>query len=67
AEERGVTYDLFKDDLLELETALDITFHPVTVFVDSNGMIVNQTGVLDADGLRDEVAELLAHDKELDT
>lgn len=65
AEERGVSYDLFKDEALELETALDIAFHPVTVFVASDGTIVDQTGVLDLDGLRTEVAELLAADEEI--
>lgn len=59
AGERGVTYDLFRDDAVELQTALDITFFPYTIFVAPDGTIVDQTGVLDADGLRERVDDLL--------
>jgi hypothetical protein len=36
---------------------------PVTLFVTSDGTIVEQTGPLDADQLRDKVADLLAADQ----
>ena len=59
AGERGVEYELFRDDAVELQTALDITFFPYTLFVAPDGTIVEQTGVLDADGLRQKVDALL--------
>jgi hypothetical protein len=36
---------------------------PITLFVTSDGMIVEQTGPLDADELRAEIADLLAVDE----
>ena len=60
AGERGVTYDLYRDDAVEFQTALEITFFPYTLFVAPDGTIVEQTGVLDADGLRSRVDDLLA-------
>lgn len=59
AEERGVEYDLMRDERAELQTELGVTFFPYTVFVTSDGEIVEQTGVLDADGLRSKVEALL--------
>ncbi len=59
AGERGVEYDLLRDDAVELQTELGVTFFPYTVFVTSSGEIVDQTGVLDADGLRERVENLL--------
>ena len=59
AADRGVDYDLFRDDLVEFQTALEIAFFPYTVFVAPDGTIVDQTGVLDADGLRKKVDQLL--------
>ncbi len=59
AGERGVEYELLRDEAAELQTALGITFFPYTVFVTSSGEIVDQTGVLDADGLREKVDALL--------
>jgi hypothetical protein len=35
---------------------------PITLFVDSQGMIVDQTGPLDEGELRSKVAELEAHE-----
>lgn len=64
AGERGVDYDLFRDDAAELQQALDVAFFPYTVFVASDGTIVDQTGVLDADGLRERVDALLEHEGE---
>ena len=59
AGERGVTYDLFRDEFAELTDAVGAVAFPVTLFVTSDGTIVDQTGVLDADELRDRVANLL--------
>ena len=59
ASERGVEYDLMRDEWAELQTELRVTAFPYTVFVTSEGEIVGQTGVLDADGLRDQVDALL--------
>ena len=59
AGERGVTYDLFRDVNAEFQTELGIAFSPYTLFVAPDGTIVDQTGVLDANGLRSRVAGLL--------
>ena len=59
AGERGVTYDLFRDEFAELTDAVGAVAFPVTLFVTSDGTIVDQTGVLDADELRARVANLL--------
>ncbi len=59
AGERGVEYELLRDEGAELQQALGVTFFPYTVFVTSNGEIVDQTGVLDVDGLRERVDTLL--------
>lgn len=59
AGERGVTYELYRDEFAELTDAIGAVAFPVTVFVTSEGTIVEQTGVLDADGLRERVDELL--------
>ena len=63
AGERGVEYDLFRDELAELADAIGATAMPVTLFVTSDGTIVEQTGALDADELRAKVADLVAVDE----
>jgi len=60
AGERGVEYDLFRDEFAELADAIGATAMPITLFVTSDGTIVEQTGPLDADELRDKIADLLA-------
>ena len=62
AGERGVTYDLYRDQYAELADGVGAVAFPVTLFVTSDGTIVEQTGPLDADELRAKVAELLAVD-----
>jgi peroxiredoxin len=62
AGERGVAYDLFRDEFAELTDAIGATAMPITLFVTSDGMIVEQTGPLDADELRAHIADLLAVD-----
>ena len=63
AGERGVEYDLFRDEFAELADAIGATAMPVTLFVTSDGTIVEQTGALDADELRTKVADLIALDE----
>ena len=63
AGERGVEYDLFRDEFAELADAIGATAMPITLFVTSDGTIVEQTGPLDADELRDKVADLLIVDQ----
>lgn len=63
AAERGVTYELLRDDLAEMQTELEITSFPVTLFVTSDGMIHRQTGVIDEAGLENEIDSLLAADE----
>ena len=63
AGERGVEYDLFRDEYAELADAIGATAMPVTLFVTSDGTIVEQTGALDADELRAKVADLIAVDE----
>jgi peroxiredoxin len=63
AGERGVEYDLYRDEFAELADAIGATAMPITLFVTSNGTIVAQTGPLDADELRAELADLLTIDQ----
>lgn len=63
AGERGVEYDLFRDEFAELADAIGATAMPITLFVTSDGTIVEQTGPLDADELRAAIADLLAVDE----
>lgn len=60
AGERGVQYELFRDEYAEFTDGIGATAFPVTIFVTSDGVIVEQTGVLDADELREKVAALQA-------
>lgn len=60
ASERGVTYDLFRDEVAELQTELGIASFPSTVFVDADGNVTETTGVLDAEELRSQVDDLIA-------
>ena len=60
AGERGVTYEQLRDPFAELTDAIGAVAFPVTLFVASDGTIIEQTGVLDADQLRDRVDELQA-------
>ncbi len=64
AGERGVEYDLYRDRFAELADAIGATAMPITLFVTSDGTIVEQTGPLDAAELRVKVADLLAADKD---
>lgn len=63
AGERGVSYELFLDHLAELQTELRLTSFPVTLFVTSDGHIVDQAGVLDEASLSTRIDGLLAADQ----
>jgi len=62
AGERGVDYDLLRDEFADLADAIGATAMPITLFVTSDGTIVEQTGALDADQLRGKLDDLLAVD-----
>lgn len=62
AAERGVDYDLFRDELASLQEELRVAQFPATYFIASDGTIVASTGALDAESLNDEIDELLAID-----
>ena len=63
AGERGVQYELLRDKYAELANGIGAVAFPITLFVTSEGVIVEQTGVLDADELRERVADLIAVDQ----
>ena len=58
AGERGVEYELYRDEFAELTNGIGAAAFPVTIFVTSDGVIVEQTGVLEADDLRTKIADL---------
>ena len=58
AGDRGVTYDLWRDDGRTLSIELGIIAYPVTLFVDADGRILRQTGALDEAELRAAIDEL---------
>lgn len=62
AAERGVEYDLFRDELAELQESLKVAQFPATYFIGSDGTIVHSTGVLDTERLNREIDELLAQE-----
>lgn len=61
--ERGVTYEQFRDDLAEFTDGIRAVNFPITIFVTSDGTIVEQTGVIDADGLREKITILKAQEE----
>ena len=65
AGERGVQYDLFRDDFAELADGVGAVAFPVTLFVTSDGTIVEQSGALDADELRAKIDQLLLEESKL--
>lgn len=56
---RGVDYDLYSDPQSEFIDAMELTAFPRTYFIDADGMVVGETGVLDAVELRFAIRELL--------
>ena len=58
ADDRGVRYELLRDDGFAFTDGLGIVAFPATLFVDADGRIVDQIGAIDDDELRDKLAEL---------
>jgi peroxiredoxin len=65
AGERGVQYDLYRDNLAELADGVGAVAFPVTLFVTSDGTIVEQSGALDADELRAKIDRLMVEESKL--
>jgi thiol-disulfide isomerase/thioredoxin len=59
ARDRGVGYELLRDVDDGFASTVGIATLPVTLFVDADGTIVRQTGVLEEDELREYAEELL--------
>jgi peroxiredoxin len=59
ASERGVSYELYRDDFAEFTDAIGAVNFPITLFVTPEGRIIEQTGVIDAGDLRTEINQLL--------
>jgi peroxiredoxin len=58
ASDRGVGYELLRDETSAFVNALGVVNFPVTLFVDADGVIVAQTGEIDGDELRARIGEL---------
>jgi peroxiredoxin len=58
AHDRGVGYELLRDEAGEFVDALGVVSFPVTLFVDADGVVIAQTGVIDRDELRSRIEEL---------
>jgi peroxiredoxin len=58
AADRGVRYELLRDPDFALTDELRIVAYPVTLFVASDGRILERTGPIDDDALRDKITEL---------
>jgi peroxiredoxin len=65
AGERGVEYELYRDDFAELADGVGAVAFPVTLFVTSDGTIVDQSGALDADELRAKIDQLMVEEAKL--
>jgi peroxiredoxin len=64
AADRGVRYELLRDHHAELVDGIEAVAFPITLFVTSDGTIIEQTGPIDADQLRVKVAELRAAEQQ---
>ena len=65
AGERGVEYELLRDQRAELVDGIGAVAFPITLFVTSDGTIVEQTGAIDEDELREKVTALRAAESAL--
>jgi len=54
----GVEYELLRDPLGRFTDALGTVSFPLTVFVAADGTVLDRTGVLTEDQLRDRISEL---------
>ena len=59
AGERGVDYELLRDPAGAFGEQLGVAAYPATIFVARDGTVVGSTGVIDDDGLRERIGELL--------
>lgn len=55
---RGVRYELYRDEDFELLDAVSLTYYPMTLFVSADGEIVAQTGEVSEAELREHVAAI---------
>lgn len=60
ATERKLAYELYRDDEIRFIGEIDPISYPMTLFVAPDGIIVDQTGEIDADGLRARIEAMLA-------
>jgi peroxiredoxin len=58
AGDRGVGYELLRDEASAFVDAVGVVSFPVTLFVDADGAIVAHTGEIDRDELRARIEEL---------
>ncbi len=58
AQARGVEYELLRDPDRTFTNEIGVVAFPVTLFVDTEGRILRQTGEIDAGELRDAISEL---------
>lgn len=58
ADARGVEYELLRDPERTFTNEIGVVAFPVTLFVDTDGRILRQTGEIDAGELRDAIDEL---------
>jgi len=61
ADARGVEYPLLMDSDGELITQADVAAFPTTLFVSPEGVIVHQTGAIEADELRQAIVKYLGN------
>ena len=57
---RDVTYELLRDPESALADELAIVAYPVTLFVGRDGAILERTGPVDADDVRQRIADYWA-------
>jgi peroxiredoxin len=58
ASERGVAFELWRDSTTEFLDAVSVVSFPRTFFVDARGVVLAETGVIDAEELRRMIEEL---------
>ena len=56
----GVVYELYRDHEIRFIETISPVGYPITLFVAADGTVVEQTGEIDADGLRSRIAAMLA-------
>jgi thiol-disulfide isomerase/thioredoxin len=59
ARDKGVRYENYRDEIGSFTEAIRAVGFPMTVFVSADGTVVDQSGVLDAGGLRSRIEDSL--------